>query len=227
MDTQNSIEIISDLKETKNDPLRVSVYVDGAYVLTLAREEVSRLGLAVGVAWEAPLADRARVVQGFGKAYKQALNRLGRRMMSQTMVCDKLKALGHGREVIDAVVERLIELGLIDDLKFGRAMIHHSHLGKPSGPAMIKQRLWGKGLKSELIDQLIQEMKDQEEYDQLEMALRLIRSRLRGLKRHDLVTRRRRLYGALSRRGFDSDIVQQAMAMLSELEAQAQEEGLL
>ncbi len=180
MDMNEGIGEITGLKATQRDADRVGVYVDGKYLLALNMADVARLGLCVGMKWEGGIAEEAEVAKGYGKAYKQAVNRLGRRMMSEGMMRDKLRALKHEDVVIDAVIDKLLELGLLDDLKFGRALVHHSHLGKPTGPAMVKSRLWGKGLKAGLIDQLIGEMKEEEGYDQLEMAKRLIRSRLRG-----------------------------------------------
>ncbi len=200
---------VTALTPTKRDPSRISIKVDGKYVGTVSDSQVIELGIAVGTDWHDELADRVVGAAAFSKALNQAMNSLGRRMLSTEQVRRKLRDKGHEPNVIARVIERLTEVGLLDDEAFGRALVNDQMKRKPAGPALLKSKLYEKGVERSLIDRLVAEACEQA--DLVDDAVRLAVSKLRSMARLDDATRKRRLWGALARRGFDADTIRQAV----------------
>lgn len=200
---------ITALSPTKRDPSRISIKVDGKYVGTVPDDQLDELGIRVGGDWHEELASRVVGAVAFGKALNTAMNILSRRMVSAHMLRRKLRDKDHEDHVIDRVIERLEGVGLIDDEAFAQALISEQMKRKPAGPALLKSKLYEKGIDRSLIERLVEETCEQT--DLVSDAIRLAESKLRTMKRLDPVTRKRRLWGALARRGFNSDTIREAM----------------
>ena len=205
---------ISALQPTKRDPDRLTIKVAGRAVATLNRRHVEDLGLAVGQAWSDELADAVAEMAIYDKAMRDAMRRLARRAMSRGQVRDKLRTLGHDPAVTDRVLARLDELELIDDAAFGRMLIDEIRRARPAGPRLLQQKLRQKGLEPDLIDRLIAEAEQHADPDA--DARTLMAKTLPRLQRCDAPTRRRRLYGVLARRGFDTEVIQRCMESLDD-----------
>jgi len=215
-------EMIVAIRPTQRDANRATIRVgrrgDSAtpgrkkprVVATLTSRLIADLGLHVGQVWTDELAKRVEEGTGFDKAMRSAMNRLSRRAMSGWMLRDKLKLAGHASAVIDAVLERLAELDLLDDEKFGRSLLREVMSRKPAGGALLKQKLFQKGIRGELADRLVREATADTDA-QNESAIAFARKKAASMARLDKQTRDRRLYGQLARRGFSPDTIRAAM----------------
>jgi regulatory protein len=183
-------------------------------VATLAHSKVVDMGLHVGQVWDDALAQEVGHAAVYDKALKQALNRLNRRAMSRYDLDFKLKKLEYEQPVRESVLDRLTELGFLDDEAYGRALIEATMRQKPAGPQLLRQKLFQKGVDRSLIERLVSEATDAQ--DLAPGAVELARKKLRTLTRFDLQTRKRRLYGLLARRGFNPDTISSVMAELGE-----------
>ena len=135
------------------------------------------------------------------------------------MVSDKLRELGHDPEVREAVMQRLDELGLIDDTAYAQMLIRETQRAKPAGPMLLRQKLMQKKVDRSLIDRLVAEATADPD-DQRAAARQLVEKKLPSLARFDAATRKRRLYGQLARRGFTSDVISDAMAGIEDKDRQ-------
>ena len=212
--------IITALKSTQRDANRATVRVGqrgkpGKVVATLNLRRINELGLAVGMAWDDALAERVAQTAVLDKAMKQAMNRLSRRPMSRRTLDRKLRDLEHPEPVRQQVLARLDELGLMNDEALGRAIIRDAQLRKPAGPALLKKKLYDKGIDHALIDRLVAEATSDED-DQRDAALKLARSKAGAgsMARLEPAARHRRLYGQLARRGFAPDVIRDVMERL-------------
>ncbi len=209
---------ITAIRPTQRDVNRATVRVGspgraGKVVATLNQSAVQALGLKVGMPWDEALAERVAEAKTSDKAFRDASNRLARRAMSRGMLDEKLRGLGHDEAVRAEALERLEKLGLLDDEGFGRALIREATRSRPAGPRLLRQKLFQKRLNAKLIDRLIaeheaaQQARDDPDAEAVEFAVK----RAATLRRFDAATRRRRLYGQLARRGFNSDTIERAM----------------
>ncbi|MBB6428885.1 regulatory protein RecX [Algisphaera agarilytica] len=217
---------ISALRPTNRDPLRSTVKVDGKAVGTLSQKLIDDLGLTIGSPYTPQLAEAVAEAVIYDKAFRAATRRLARRAMSTGMIRQKLRTPaqrkrdkdGKLREptppppphIIDQVIQRLDELGLVDDRAFGEALIRDFTRGKPAGPMLLKQKLYAKGLDRQLIDELVAEATDDPE-EQADGATAFARKKFRSMQHLDRDAQKRRLYGQLARRGFAPDAIRTAM----------------
>ena len=213
-------EVILELRPTQRDENRATVRVGikdskkkPRVVATLTSRIIADMGLHVGQAWTADLARQVEGGVGLDKAMRSAMRRLSQRSMSGWMLRDKLKTQGHEHVVIDAVLERLAELDLLNDEQFGRALVRDTMARKPAGPALLKQKLFQKGIRGALADKLIAEATADQDAQQ-DAAITFARKRAGSMASLDKATRERRLYGQLARRGFDPDTIRTAIEVV-------------
>lgn len=123
------------------------------------------------------------------------------------------------RDVPSAIAEETIaafvKAGLVDDAKFAAAFVRWRFAEKGSPRRRLLQELQKRGITGEDARNALAQIDDESETQAaVDFALRKVHS-LRGLDRE---VARRRLYGALGRRGFSGAQIQAAMsAALEEL----------
>ena len=93
---------------------------------------------------------------------KAALALLGRREYSQKELRAKLTERGADKEVLDAALSRLVEVGYLDDSRYAAAFVRDRRDFHPCGAALIRRDLAAKGVSAELIDIAIEEEYDPE-----------------------------------------------------------------
>src|SRR5207302_1426518 len=99
-------------------PDRVSIFVDGAFVLGVDGAVAVSLGIAVGQPMdEGRLREVARAEE-IRHAMNLALRFLGYRARSRAEVRRRLGRKGYEEEIIEHVIDRLTQGGLIDDSQF-------------------------------------------------------------------------------------------------------------
>ena len=205
---------ISTIQPTKRDPHRAMIKVDGKVFATMTLKLIADLDLKAGMKWTNELAEKVNAASVFDKAFRSAIRSLSRRPMSEKQVRNKLREKGFETGAADMVVERLYELKLLNDVAYGEMLIRDLMGRKAAGPALVKQKCFEKGLDRKLIERLIREAFG--EVDQSEAALEFAKKKLRAMSRLDGHVKRRRLYGALGRRGYGPDVIRGVLEKLSE-----------
>ncbi|MBQ3010590.1 MAG: regulatory protein RecX [Oscillospiraceae bacterium] len=107
-------------------------------------------------------------------AKKRALNMLERRDYSRKELILKLTQKGEPLEDAEAVADRMVELGVINDERYSRMLVRH-YSSKGYGACRIKQELYRHGIHTDLWEEAMEEMPSQEE--QMD---KLFRSKLRS-----------------------------------------------
>jgi regulatory protein len=215
-------EVIVAIRPTQRDANRATIRVgrkgDSAtpgrkkprVVATLTVRRIADLDLHVGQPWTDDLAKQVEANVGIDKAMRSAMSRLSQRAMTGHMLREKLRKQGHEHVVIDEVLERLAELDLLDDEQFGRSLIRDTMSRKPAGPALLKQKLYQKGIRGALADRLVAEATSDRD-EQSDAAIAFALKKAGSMTNLDRTTRDRRLYGQLARRGFGPDTIRAAM----------------
>lgn len=142
------------------------------------------------------------------EAQSIALVALAPRAKSKGELFAHLKRRGVAEDIANAVLYRLQEQGFINDEEFARAWSESRQRTKKLSKRVIASELRGKGVSSEVIEIVTAEIDPDTEYaSALELASRKYRP-IAHLE-HDLI--RRRVQGALARRGFSSSIINAVM----------------
>ena len=210
------MRVITAISPVKRKAGGFAVKVDGRIAATLRESSVVELRLEVGRAWDEHLAEQVARAQAFDKAFDAALGRLNRRAMSRRQLKDKLEGLGHEEAIAERVLDRLADLGFLDDEAFGRELIRQTVDASPAGPRLLRSKLAQRGLEGHLIDRLVAEQAPSAD-QAAEEAAALARKKLATLTRLDPPARKRRLWAMLVRRGFDHDTIETALRGLDGL----------
>lgn len=139
-----------------------------------------------------------------------AIRFLGSRRRFERDVVTHLRKKGVTSADIEATIARLKELQLLDDAETARAWLTDRVRFGAKGRLVLRAELLRKGVSAAIVEEALGNLS--EEVPEVETAARLatkIRSRGGRLTEEEL---RRKIYGALARRGFDQTTVREAMA---------------
>lgn len=146
-----------------------------------------------------------------------ALRQLTMAPRSRKQLEDKLRQKGCADEVSREVLDRLEEVGLIDDAAYARMLVHARQEAKGLAPRALTQELRRKGVADELIEDALADVDPE---DDEERARQLVDKKLRTMRGLDRQVQTRRLAGLLGRKGYDSStafrIIREALDALPE-----------
>ncbi len=145
------------------------------------------------------------------------------RARSVAEVRRRLTSAGYQPDLVEGAVERLLDLGLLDDEAFARAWVESRDRARPRGERAIRQELGLKGVDRITVDLVLAERREavaaSPDEDGVAMsadrtaAERLLSRNARSLARvADPRQRRQRAYALLARNGFDPEVCRSVAA---------------
>jgi len=142
------------------------------------------------------------------QARQVALSYLAARDHSVRQVRDKLAEKKVRAELVDTVIEGLVEERILDDTAFARRWVQTRQHSRPSGARRFTDELGRKGIDAEVVEQVLAEFVD---VGTEETAFQLLSSQAQRYRGMEEMRAKRRMYGLLARRGFDSDTASRAV----------------
>jgi regulatory protein len=138
------------------------------------------------------------------QAKDAALRLLAVRARSRAELAQRLSAKGYPLEMTEQVLDRLAEVGLIDDADFARQWVRQRHGFSGKGRRALEQELRRKGVSQEDSAAALDTVTADDEYERAtELVRRKLRSLPAGLDREKAI---RRLVGMLARRGYGHSV---------------------
>lgn len=184
---------------------RYIVELDGEAVGAVSVELIAELKVKPGSEIDASELERLRAGARVVACYDRALDALARRSRSRVELGRWLREKEFGAGEIEAALEKLTALGLLDDAEFARGFAR-SRLGaaRGFGPRRVMAELAKRGVSRQVAEAVLAELGEGEGLASLEeVAAR----KLKGMRGVEAEVQRRRLYGFLARRGFrDAEI---------------------
>jgi len=145
-------------------------------------------------------------------AREAALKLLERTRRTRSDLTRRLREKGYAAATITQVIERLAEVGLVDDVEYARAYLEARSRRRPAGRRRLEQDLRARGVSVEDIGAARARLEAREGHeDEAAGARRVIAQAAKRYARLDPRTRRQRLYALLARRGFDGDAIEAAL----------------
>jgi regulatory protein len=156
------------------------------------------------------------------------------RSRSVAEVRRRLTGAGYRADLVDGAIERMTELGMLDDEAFARAWVESRDRARPRGERAIREELRLKGVDRASVDLVLGERREAVEADREQgtdgtatpqsadefAATRLLERNRRSLGRvADPRQRRQRAYALLARNGFDPDVCRSVAAAFESPEA--------
>jgi regulatory protein len=189
---------ITALRVQQRNTQRVNVFLDGEFAFGLARITAAWLRIGQELSDEkiaSLVAEDQREV-----AFQQVIHYLELRQRSESEIRQYLRKKGYEDAVINDTLERLNNLGLLNDEQFAQAWVENRSTFRPRSRKAMAIEMRRKGIGDEAIEQALQGITQEQEASlALQAARRLVR-RLEGLEWNDY---RNRLSSHLARRGFD------------------------
>lgn len=148
-----------------------------------------------------------------------ALKLLERARRTRGDLAQRLRDKGFAATAIEPVLDRLAEVGLVDDTEYARAYLAGRWGRRPAGLRRLQQELRAKGVGDEAFEaaRATLEQRGQAGDDQA-AASKLVAQAARRYAALEPRVRQQRLYALLTRRGFDREVIRAALA-LQEAEA--------
>lgn len=210
-------EVVPPTNETTISALR-PVGTDGASVsIIVERKKVAKVdttwamdeGLHSEMPWTHELAARVHAAAKRHAAFAHAVRLTGVRQRSAYDLTRKLKLAGHDEPDARASVEKLQDLGIINDDTLAARLAEELARSGKHGARGIELKLRTRGIGSDLARSASREAI--EESGDPDAVLTLARKRAAQLARFEPDVARRRLYSFLLRRGFEHDQVRRAV----------------
>ena len=138
------------------------------------------------------------------------------RARSAAEVRRRLLVHGYRADLVDGAIERLTELGMIDDAAFAKAWVESRDRARPRGERALRQELARKGIDRAITDETLADREVDRPDADVEAARRLLERHASALARvPDPRARRQRAYALLARNGFDSEIASELARTLA------------
>jgi regulatory protein len=129
----------------------------------------------------------------------------------------RLRDKGYSSSTVGEVLERLAAVGLVDDVEYARAFLAGRLGRRAAGWRRLLQELRRRGISAADAGQARTRLEEiQGAADEVAMARRVLTQVAARYAKLDQRVRRQRLYALLVRRGFDGDVIEQALGEVSE-----------
>ncbi len=145
------------------------------------------------------------------------LRQLAMAPRSRKQLRDKLTQRDCPDDVAEAVLDRMTEVGLIDDEAFAGMLVRSQQAGRGLAKRALARELRTKGVDDETARATLDAIDPHAERDQAE---RLVAKKLRSMHGLEAIVQKRRLAGMLARKGYPADL---SMAVIRDALARAQE----
>lgn len=185
------------------DPRRagtVRIDLDEQRFASVPAELVLLEGVKVGQVLDGGLRARLGAAAEQESAYRTALRALERRGFARADLTRRLLRKGHARTAVDAALEQLAGLGMLDDAAFAEHYVA-TRSARGRGPLRLTRDLQAMGVERRIIDRALS-AHQADGGDPAELPLALASKRAGQLGDIPRAAKRRRLLAYLARRGY-------------------------
>lgn len=208
---------VTRLETQKNNPDRLSVYLNDQFAFGLHREIASAHDLSVGRSLSVQEQRTLLIADETRRAKEAALRYLSHKDRTEHEVRRNLSKKDFGEEAIDEAVHRLHELNYLDDADYAERYARERFERKGYGARRIQHELRRRGVDRRHIENALAEVVERDEA--LQHARSHAEKRLSRLEREpNPWKRRRKLSDYLRRRGFDYELIRQVVREVAERE---------
>ena len=192
---------ITAIRAGKGRRKRVNIFLDGKFAFSLEAEVAIKEDLKVGQELSASQIGALARSDQFHRSLNAAVHYLSYRPRSEFELRQKLHQHGFDGDSVEAVIVKLKEQGLVDDMAFAQFWKDNRESFSPRSQRLTRLELGRKGVADDIIAQVVDAVDDESS------AYRAALSKARSLPLSDYQSFRRRLGGYLRRRGFGYGVV--------------------
>ena len=199
---------ITNLRTGRGRGRRVNVFLDGKFAFSLEAEVVAKEGLQVGQVLSADQIKALARSDNSHRCLNGAVHYLSYRPRSESELRRRLRQRGFDGDSLEAVITRLKEQGLVDDMAFAQFWKDNRESFSPRSRWLTKLELRQKGVANDIIDQVVDTIDDDNS------AYQAALSKARSLSHSDYQSFHRRLGEYLRRRGFSYRVIKHTIEQI-------------
>lgn len=215
---------ITKITKQKRSSDRYNIYLDNTYAFSVSEDIFVKFQLHKGKHLSPSILNKIKRADDFHRSYIQAIHYLSYRMRSEMEVRDYLKKKEIVDETIDAIIEKLYDEKLLDDLQFASMFITDRINHSNKGPIVIQKELLGKGVSQNKIDQALQQFS---ETKQLQKIRKWLEKEVNKKSKYPFHRRKEQLTKKLFQRGFTQAVIDEALQGVEMEKDEAEEMELL
>jgi regulatory protein len=145
-------------------------------------------------------------------AREAALRLLEHTRRTRDDLARRLRQRDFDAATIETVLERLAAVGLVDDVEYARAYLAERWGRRAAGWRRLEADLRRKGIApADIVTARERLERETGAADEVTLARRVVAQSARRMERLEPPVRRQRLWALLARRGFDGDVIEQAL----------------
>ena len=201
---------ITDICTQKNNPLKVSVFVDDKYAFSLDKDDPLVLKIKKDMEISKKDFNNFSIESEFSKAKKYAFDIISLKAYSKKELLDKLLKKGFDKTVSYETVNELEDLGYLNDQEYANLYISYAK-EKLWGKEKVKYELSKKGIKQEIINECLLDLDNN---DLLYEILNLIKTKYKGEDFSNHKTRAK-ITRFILQRGFNFDFANKCINHLT------------
>lgn len=153
---------ITSIKHQLKRNARYSIYVDNKYEFSLSEPALLESRLASGDELSEKQIEAYKKLSGDDKLYNQALRYIAMRPRSQWEIEFYLRRKKASPSLVDNILNKLSNIGLIDDFKFAQAFVNDRRLLRPTSHRKLILELRKKHISDEIIENAVGNETDHE-----------------------------------------------------------------
>jgi len=209
---------ITSVESQKKNQHRFNIFLDEKFVFGADEDLVVNFRLVPGK--QIPQEDLEKLLfeAEVGKLMERMYGLFSIRQRSEKEVRGYLKNLSFKRKlkdqeeisemVVDLLIERLKQKGLLNDLEFAKAWVESRRRSKQKGLRALSSELYQKGIDREIIEEVL---KSDEGGSEEELAKQALEKKLNSWKNLPKKEFQKKAYEYLARKGFDYSVIKKVI----------------
>lgn len=202
---------ITSVERQKKNNKRFNIFLDGQFAFGADEDLIVNYRLIMGKEIDTTLLEKILQETEISKLMDLVYGLLSVRGRSEKEIRDYLKRFSFKRKlkdrselsdlVIDALIKRVKEKGLINDLQFAKDWVEARRKSKQKGMRALKVELFQKGIDREIIEEVLSRDSDEEN-----LAKIALEKKVKAWKNLPLLEFKQKAVQFLLRRGFDYQV---------------------
>lgn len=187
---------------------KIHIHIDGEYLLTVDEDFWFSSGYVSGDEIDDGDLVAFKEAAGSRLAFNSAMFSLDMRDHSEREIRQKLSRK-YDENSVDTAVEKLIDLGLVNDRRYAELLTRELFERKRYGKNRVRSELYRKGIASDIINEVLEEYENENEPDNVQTIVDIIEKKYYN-KLVDEKSRQK-VVAALVRLGYSFSDIRQAM----------------
>lgn len=193
----------------KRNPQKINVHVNGSFSFSVNR--VVGAWLSVGQLISDQKMTELKKADDVESAFQSAAHYISYRNRSEVEVRQNLKTKNFNEPIINKVILKLKESGLVDDMDFARQWVELRSASKPRSRWLMENELKQKKINNEMIEQAMSNIPDD-----LTLAIQAIQQKIHHFNFQEKDVFKKKVASYLLRKGFSYEIGRQAIEQVWE-----------